>query len=94
MSTYYYVIIFIDFFKIPLETNLGASRQIQVPKIFQDRPLLTLDYVPGYKNEHSQDYGLLSCVPVASQESSIVQDLLYCFVGINGVHVKPVKRGS
>ena len=75
-----------------LETNLGASKQIQVPKIFQERPLLTLDYVPGYKSEH-QDYGPLSCVPVASQESSIVTDLLYCFIGINGVHVKPVKKG-
>ena len=63
-----------------------------MPKIFQERPLLTLDYVPGYKSEH-QDYGPLSCVPVASQESSIVTDLLYCFIGINGVHVKPVKKG-
>ena len=24
----------------------------------------------------------------SSQESAIVQDLLYCFVGINGVHVR------
>ena len=82
---------FVIFFFI-LETNLEASKQIQVPKIFQERPLLTLDYVPGYKSEH-QDYGPLSCVPVASQESSIVTDLLYCFIGINGVHVKPVKKG-
>ena len=75
-----------------LDSGPGSSRQVQVPKIFQERKLLTLDYVVDFESENSQDYGALSCVPVSSQESAIVQDLLYCFIGINGVHVKPVKR--
>ena len=34
------------------DTNLVASKQIQIPKMFQERPLLTLDYVADYKSEH------------------------------------------
>ena len=32
-----------------LETGLNSSKQIQIPKIFQERQLLTLDYVPNFK---------------------------------------------
>ena len=52
--------------------NPNASKQIQIPKMFQDRKLLTLDFVTDFSFEH-QDVGQLSCVPVSSQESYIVQ---------------------
>ena len=72
----------------------NLANQNKVPKIFQDRKLLTLDFVTDYKEDILRDVGPLSCVPVSSQESAIVQDLLYCFVGINGVHVSPVKKAD
>ena len=73
----------------------GSSKQIQFPKMFQDRKYLTLDYVKSSEIEQDgPEYGPLSCVPVSSQEMSIVQDLLYCFIGINGVHVKPTRKGD
>ena len=63
--------------------------------MFQERKYLTLDYVQSSEIvQDGPDYGPLSCVPVASQEMSIVQDLLYCFIGINGVHVRPVRKGD
>ena len=41
-------------------------------------------------NERKRNVGSLACVPVASQESALVRDLLFCFVGIGGMHIKPV----
>jgi hypothetical protein len=54
---------------------------------FSQRPFLTLDFTNSGQPV-SSDYGPLSSVPVSSQESSIVQDLLYCFIGISGVHIR------
>ena len=34
-------------------------------------------------------YGSLGCVPVPSQENALVQDLIFCFIGVPGVHLKP-----
>ena len=47
------------------------ANQNKMPKIFQDRKLLTLDFVTDYKEESARDFGPLSCVPVSSQESAI-----------------------
>ncbi len=77
-----------------LETA-GLTRGQQTSKdaaYFAERKLLTLDFVPDFKTESDRPIGALSCVPVSSQETAIVQDLLYCFVGINGIHIKPVKK--
>lgn len=38
--------------------------------------------------------GELGQIPVKSQESAIIQDLLYCFLGIEGVHIKPQKAAG
>jgi gamma-tubulin complex component 2 len=72
--------------------STGTGQASKVPKEFQDRKLLTSDFVTDFKVDSERDFGPLSCVPVASQESAIVQDLLFCFVGINGVHIKPVQK--
>ena len=56
---------------------------------FGHRPFLTLDFVNTDLAQNS-NFGPLSCVPISSQESAIVQDLLYCFIGISGTHIKLV----
>ena len=76
------------------QAAINQANKNKVSKAFQERKLLTLDFVTDYKEDDPRDIGPLSCVPVSSQESAIVQDLLFCFVGINGVHVKPIRKGD
>ena len=54
---------------------------------FSQRPLLTWDFVNADMSQNA-NYGPLSCVPISSQETAIVQDLLFCLIGISGVHIK------
>ena len=54
---------------------------------FSQRPFLTLDFSSSDSIKNS-NFGPLSCVPVSSQETAIVQDLLYAFIGIPGVHIR------
>jgi gamma-tubulin complex component 2 len=79
-------------------TPSGFSR----PGPFSHRTYMTNDFVlndtendrqedrngPGFNHRRKQ-IGSLACVPVASQESALVRDLLFCFVGIGGMHIKP-----
>ncbi len=62
----------------PGGTGHQHSRQPQRP--FPNRPHLTLDFLDP---EHLLDSssGELGGIPVPSQESAIIEDLLYCFVG-------------
>ena len=54
---------------------------------FNLRPFLTMDFTSNLELRDNSTYGPLSCVPVHSQEVAIVQDLLYCFIGIPGIHI-------
>lgn len=74
--------------------SVNATQATMVPKLFKERKLLTLDFLVDFEDGSNRDYGELSCVPVSSQETAIVQDLLYCFIGINGVHVRPLRKGD
>ena len=56
---------------------------------FPSRKLLTNDFSSCDDDILNQQFGSLGCVPVASQENKLVQDLLFCFIGIPGVHLKP-----
>ena len=60
---------------------------------FPERKLMTNDFViPGGSHEsdapsaplNTPVYGSLGCVPVPSQENALVQDLLFCFIGVPG----------
>ena len=42
----------------------SGSKKHKAPEIFQDRQLLTLDFVTDYKDGIENDIGALSCVPV------------------------------
>ena len=50
--------------------------------------LVEQDHPSMHGNGTPVQYGSLGCVPVPSQENALVQDLLFCFVGIPGVHLK------
>ena len=80
----------------PTSTSVGFVR----PGPFSHRPHLTNDFVLDEAGSEATDHkfpgkesrrqiGSLACVPVASQESALVRDLLFCFVGIGGMHIKP-----
>ena len=55
--------------------------------------MLTLDFQtqPANAGESTTLIGPLGKIPVKSQESAIIEDLLYCFVGIEGSHIKPAR---
>ncbi len=59
----------------------GAGGRHQRP--FPDRPHLTLDFLDE-EHQIRANVGELGKIPVASQESAIIEDLLYCFVGRTG----------
>ena len=42
----------------------SGSKKHKAPEIFQDRQLLTLDFVTDYNDGIENDIGALSCVPV------------------------------
>ena len=80
----------------------GVPGNISRPGPFSHRTHLTNDFVldeGDYETkeercgtgvgEHKRQIGSLACVPVASQESALVRDLLFCFVGIGGMHIMP-----
>lgn len=81
----------------PTDSLAGFVR----PGPFSHRPHLTNDFVLENPDNEGTDHkfatstqsrrqiGSLACVPVASQESALVRDLLFCFVGIGGMHIKP-----
>ena len=78
------------------------------PGPFSHRKHLTNDFVlddseyntnecsndPKYSERQTRVTGSLACVPVASQESAIVRDLLFCFIGIGGMHIRPTSDPS
>ena len=59
----------------------GVNNMIAIFLVEQDHPSM-------HGNGGTPVYGSLGCVPVPSQENALVQDLLFCFVGIPGVHLK------
>ncbi len=63
-------------------------------RLFPERPFSTLDFVASGEDE-SRDgrVGPLGAIPVPSQESAVIEDLLYCFIGIEGSHLKPARTG-
>lgn len=75
------------------------------PKPFSHRPHLTNDFMLADAkneridntfliNEKETKIGALSCIPVASQEFTLVRDLLFCFVGIEGIYIKPKLKNN
>jgi len=61
-------------------------------RAFPARPHLTLDFLPEELLAAGADgavVGELGRLPVASQESAVIEDLLYLFVGVEGTHIKP-----
>ena len=68
----------------------AAKKRNSETRPFPQRVHLTLDFLPPQELLKSK-VGALEKIPASSQESAIVQDLLYCLIGIEGVHVKPAK---
>jgi hypothetical protein len=50
-------------------------------RLFPERPFLTLDFLPPTEEGKRDKVGSLGAIPVPSQESAVIEDLLYCFIG-------------
>ena len=72
--------------------NTSAAPQ-RKKRLFPERPYLTLDFLPSKELIHA-NIGPLGKIPVSSQESAVIEDLLFCFVGIEGTHIKPMKQAN
>ena len=54
----------------------------QRPKrLFPERPFLTLDFLGQEQTAQTANVGPLGKIPVSTQESAVIEDLLYCLIG-------------
>jgi len=79
--------------------TVKANTETQVTKqkakkktVFDDRPFLTNNFVTDVGNK--ENISNLRGVPVSSQESCLVEELLYALVGNTTSHIKPVRHSS
>lgn len=49
-------------------------------RLFPDRAFLTMDFLPS-ENLIKSNVGKLGPLPIPSQESAIIEDLLFCLMG-------------
>ena len=70
----------------------SSSAAPRKSRLFPERPLLTLDFLPPTRSD--ERIGPLGAIPVPSQESAVIDDLLYCLIGVEGTHLKPVRSAS
>jgi len=74
--------------------NLEAQAKPKSKKksIFEDRKYLTNNFV--VENENKENVSNLRGVPVSSQESCLVEELLYCLTGNSTSHIQPIKTAA
>lgn len=77
----------------PLSVLDNQSAPQRSKRLFPERPYMTLDFLAD-EMLIKGNIGPLGKIPVISQESAIIEDLLYCFIGIEGSHIKPIKNAS
>jgi len=74
--------------------HVSYAKPNKIKSLFPARPNLTANFLFPPPNENPQQKENLSCfkgVPSNSQETILLQELLYCFVGNGGQHIVPQK---
>ena len=66
----------------------SGSKKHKAPEIFQDRQLLTLDFVTDYNDGIENDIGALSCVPVYVK---IYFKRFAIIISVSGIEIFSVK---
>ena len=66
----------------------SGSKKHKAPEIFQDRQLLTLDFVTDYNDGIENDIGALSCVPVYVK---IYFKRFAIFISVSGIVIFSIK---
>jgi len=79
-------------------SNAQVVSEKQKPKtVFDSRPALTANFLFSQPGENKLSRDSISClkgVPTMSQETLLLQELLYCLLGNGGQHIVPVKSNT
>jgi len=76
-------------------SSSNAQVAIEKPKsktLYNNRPNLTANFIISSESESNKNISSKSClkgVPPVSQESTLLQELLYCLLGNEGDHIVP-----
>lgn len=74
--------------------HVARTKPNQKKTIFADRTYLTNNYILDTSGQNKENVANLKGVPVSSQESTLVGELLYCLVGCGSSHIQPLASQS